>query len=70
MNKVLISFNKNATNHLEDLGFNYKQSENDLEVLLDTVPYEFSNGTYQQPDQELCEHYGFNYELINTIKFI
>ena len=67
---VLIHFPKSvsATEHLEDLGLEYKVNDDELDVIVDDVLHEFMDGTYQDPDEELCEHYGINYDLVNCIE--
>ena len=57
--------------HLNDLGITYRVNNNvedELDVIVDDVPYEFMNGTYQDPDVQLCEFYGINYDLVNCIE--
>ena len=68
--KVLIHFPNRADVqvHLERLGLEYKQNDNELDVIVDDVPYEIVNGYYQDPDEQLCEHYGIDYDLVNCIE--
>ena len=67
---VLIHFPKSvvALEHVEDLGLEYKVNDDELDVIVDDVLHEFMDGTYQDPDEELCEHYGINYDLVNCIE--
>ena len=51
--------NVNYTN-LTELG--------EIDVYVDDVPYEIVDGTYQDPDEQLCEFYGINYDLVNMIE--
>ena len=49
---VLIHFKESALNHLKDLGYKYYLNDGELDVYVDDVPYEYSDGTYQDPDVE------------------
>ena len=40
----------------------------EVDLIVDDVPYEIVDGTYQDPDEQLCEHYGINYDLVNCIE--
>ena len=40
----------------------------EIDLIVDDVPYEIVDGTYQDPDIQLCEHYGINYDLVNCIE--
>ena len=42
----------------------------ELDVVVDDIPYEVIDGIYQDPDQQLCEHYGINYDLVNCIEAV
>ena len=67
---VLIHFPDTVSvkQHLNDLGLKYKLNDNELDVYVDDVPYEIVDGTYQDPDELLCEHYGIDYSLVNCIE--
>ena len=67
--EVLIHFPNTASVrvHLNDLGLKYKTNEDELDVIVTDVPYEIMDGTYQDPDEQLCEHYGINYDLVNCM---
>ena len=54
--------------HLDYLGLKYKLNDNELDVIVDDVLHEFMDGTYQDPDVELCEHYGIDYDLVNCME--
>ena len=61
-----------AVDHLYQLGLDWSYSKqfgmDELDVYVDDVPYEIVDGTYQDPDEQLCEHYGINYDLVNCIE--
>ena len=44
------------------------QTTGEVDLYLDDVPYEIVDGTYQDPDEQLCEFYGINYDLVNCIE--
>ena len=67
---VLIHFPKtdSVKQHLNDLGLKYKLNDNELDVYVDDVPYEIVDGTYQDPDEQLCEFYALDYNQVNCIE--
>ena len=67
---VLIHFKESAKNHIEDLGFEYHPLHGELNVFVDDVPYEVIDGCYQDPDEQLCEHYGIDYDQVNCIEAV
>ena len=69
---VLIHFPEtdSVKQHLSDLGLKYKLNDNELDVYVDDVPYEIVDGTYQDPDEQLCEHYGIDYDQVNCIELL
>ncbi len=44
--------------------------DGELDVIVDDVPYTHSEGFYQDPDEQLCEHYGIDYDQVNCIEAI
>ena len=68
MSSIIVHFKESALDHLADIGATYQFNNNELDVIVDDVPYEFVDGTYQDPDEQLCEFYGFNYDLVNCIE--
>ena len=69
MNQVLIHFKESAYLHLNLLGLKYTQSDGELNVIVDDVPYNPSNSLID-PDEQLCEHYGIDYDLVNCIELV
>ena len=47
---------------------NLTTTTGEVNLYVDDVPYEYVDGTYQDPDEELCEFYGINYDLVNCIE--
>ena len=48
MIKVLIHFKESAYQHLDILGLKYTQSNEELDVIVDDVPYTVTDGIYHQ----------------------
>ena len=67
---VLIHFQQtvDAYEHLKDLGLKYTYGDHEIDVLVDNIPYEILRGDYQDPDEQLCEHYGIDYNQVNCIE--
>ena len=68
--KALIHFKDHAYKHLEDLGLKYQYNQGELDVIVDDQPYQVVDGVYQDPDEQLCEHYGIDYNLVNCIEAV
>ena len=69
-NQVLIHFKLDALTHLQSLGLNYQESDGELDVIVDDIPYEVIDGYYQDPDEQFCERLGIDYDLVNCIEAI
>ena len=69
---VLIHCKPNYLDEIKELGLNWSYSnrfgKDEIDVIVDDVPYELVDGTYQDPDEQLCEFYGIDYNLINCIE--
>tara|TARA_R100000781_G_C4047038_1_gene116090 strand:- start:312 stop:515 length:204 start_codon:yes stop_codon:yes gene_type:complete len=59
---------ESALDHIKELGLYHVQSVNEIDVIVPDVEYVVENGYYQDPDEQLCEHYGINYDLVNMIE--
>ena len=68
MNNVIIHMKESALDHIKELGLYHVQSVNEIDVIVPDVEYVVENGYYQDPDEQLCEHYGINYDLVNMIE--
>ena len=54
---------------LRETGLTYFETNNDeVDVIVEDVPYEVHDGIYQDPDEQLCEHYGIDYDQVNCIE--
>ena len=70
---ILIHFPKtqDVIEHLAFLGLKYKETETEYDVLVNDIPGDITDeGYYQDPDVEICDHYGINYDLINCIEAV
>ena len=54
--------------HLNDLELEYKTNDGEYDVIVNDIPYEILRGDYQDPDEQLCEHYGIDYNQVNCIE--
>ena len=55
-------------NHIDVSVKDLTQTTGEVDLLVDDVPYEIVGGYYQDPDVQLCEHYGIDYDLVNCIE--
>ena len=42
----------------------------EVDIYVDDQPYQVVDGIYQDPDEQLCEHYGIDYNLVNCIEAV
>ena len=66
--KVLIHCQPSLLEFLEEKGFNYEYNGTEIDVIVDDLEYEIIDGIYQDPDEQLCELYGINYDQVNCIE--
>ena len=71
---VLIHCQPSLLDFLVDNNMNWDYSkqhgEDELDVVVDDIPYEILRGDYQDPDEQLCEHYGIDYNQVNCIEAV
>ena len=69
-NSVLIHYKRTLDNLnvLNSLGLFFTDTNEELDVIVDDVPYTHSDGYYQDPDEQLCTYYGIDYEKVNMIE--
>jgi hypothetical protein len=67
---VLIHYKRTLDNLnvLNSLGLFFTDTNEELDVIVDDVPYTHSDGYYQDPDEQLCEHYKLDYSQVNCIE--
>ena len=51
-----------------DWDYSKQHGTEEIDVYVDDVPYEIVDGTYQDPDVQLCDFYGIDYDLVNMIE--
>ena len=68
--QALIHCKLDALTHLQSLGLNYQESDGELDVIVDDIPYEVIDGYYQDPDEQFCERLGIDYDLVNCIEAV
>ena len=51
------------------MGLKYTETKDEYDVIVDDAPGDIvEEGYYQDPDLEICDHYGINYGLVNCIE--
>ena len=69
---VCIHMKPSAIDSINNLKLDWDYSKQfgteEIDVYVDDVPYEIVDGTYQDPDVQLCEHYEIDYDLVNMIE--
>jgi len=69
---VLIHCQPTLEDYLTDNNIQWSYSKEygkrELDVIVNDVPYTIEDGIYQDPDQQLCEHYGIDYDQVNCIE--
>ena len=53
-----------------DWEYSSVHDHDEIDVVVDDIPYEVLDGTYQDPDEQLCEHYGIDYNQVNCIEAV
>ena len=68
---VLIHCQPTLEDYLTDNNIQWSYSKDygkrELDVIVDDVPYNSSH-SLTDPDEQLCEHYGFDYGQVNCIE--
>jgi len=69
-NSVLIHYKRTLDNLnvINSLGLFFTDTNEELDIIVDDVPYTTSDGYYQDPDEQLCEHYNLDYNQVNCIE--
>ena len=68
MKQVIIHMKKSALDHIKELQLFHIICNDEIDVIVEDVDYTVTDGFYQDPDEQLCEHYGINYDLVNMIE--
>ena len=70
MNQVLIHLKPEYLPEVKRLGLSYIHSKNDeIDVTVSDVDYDL-NHYVVDPDEQLCEGYGINYNYVNCIEAV
>ena len=64
---VLIHMKESAEELLDELKLDFEYSDGELDVIVPDVEYDYSH-FLKDPDEQLCEHYGIDYDLVNCIE--
>ena len=71
---VVIHCQPDYLDKIRELGYNWTYSsihgKNEIDVIVDDIPYQIVDGKYQDPDEQLCEHYGIDYDQVNCIELL
>ena len=73
--QVYIHCQKSLNNFLFQNGFDYVHDDKEITVIVDDVEYKNGNhpdmgGIWEDPDIQLCNHYGIDYEQVNCIELV
>ena len=72
---VVIHCQPSLLEDIKDQGYLWSYSKQfgteEIDVIVDDIPGDITDeGYYQDPDVEICDHYGINYDLINCIEAV
>ena len=42
----------------------------EYDIIKNDIPYTVINGVYEDPDVQLCDHYGIDYDQVNCIELV
>ena len=77
MQNALIHMKPSALNQMLEIAnkfdFYLEVNDNELDVIVPDVEYKDGNhpdmnGIWEDPDVQLCNHYGIDYDLVNCIE--
>ncbi len=61
-------FMTDAVNHPYITVIDNIKDYGEVDLIVEDIPYEIVDGVYQDPDEQLCEFYGVDYNLVNCIE--
>ena len=61
-------FMADAVNHPYITVIDNIKDYGEVDLIVEDIPYEIVDGTYQDPDEQLCEFYEIDYNLVNCIE--
>ena len=71
INNVLIHCKPEYLEEIKSLGLYYTHSPNgEIDVKVPDREYSIEDGYYPDPDEQLCEYYGIDYDQVNCIEAV
>ena len=67
MKQVIIHLKESYLNSIKELGYNFTLNDNEIDVILPDVEYSYDH-YLQDPDEQLCAHYGIDYDYVNMME--
>ena len=67
-NSIVIHCKESYLQSLLNLGLDPNYNDGEYDVVVEDIPYTIVDGIYQDPDEQLCEHYGIDYDQVNCIE--
>ena len=61
-------FMTDAVNHKYSTVIDNIKDYGEVDLIVEDIPYEIVDGVYQDPDEQLCEFYGIDYNLVNCVE--
>ena len=56
------------TKHNIQWSYSKVHGKEEIDAVVYDIPYEVVDNYYQDPDEQLCEHYGIDYDQVNCIE--
>ena len=70
MNQVLIHCKNDYLDFIQESGLSYNYAPNgEIDVTVSDIDYD-SNHHIVDPDEQLCDHYGIDYNQVNCIELV
>ena len=67
MKQVIIHLKESYLNSIKELGYDYTLNDNEVDVIVPDVEYSFDHSIVD-PDEQLCDHYGIDYDYVNMME--
>ena len=67
MKQVIIHLKESYLNSIKELGYDYTINDNEVDVIVPDVDYD-PDHSIVDPDEQLCDHYGIDYNQVNMIE--
>ena len=70
--RVIIHCKPSILDYVNEIGYDWDYSSQfgmeEVDVIVDNVTYEVQDGIYEDPDKQLCNYYGIDYDQVNCIE--